>query len=386
MTMRDIANFENRIDAHVDGALVPGEAAYPFLDPLLEADDEYAAFAATFVLLRHGTENALARVRAALSTAAGKRLTGIGRALQMGRADALLNDLGTVFRADDAARTATAAEALSYHVRWKGSHDRLLDLLAEENPAIRKTGWRIVANLGIAAEPKRYAAAMRDDDATVREVALLAAAWTGVSGALGIARAAAATPSEAELPAYRLLAALGEPNDLRAIQRLVETPDLGPDRFALAAAYGSPSLAPMLLEALASDDPRTAIAAGEAFARADGSRPGARRAGHSPAGGRPRPRRLREGIPRRRHPSRRREGARTLESHRRITRAYDSRGAWARRHVGHRSRRVRLARHAGALRMVDARPLPWHVGRVAHAARGVSAALTSDAARSLARR
>ncbi len=65
---------------------------------------------------------------------------------------------------------------------------------------------------------------------------------------------------------------------------------------------------------------------------------------------------------------------------------YDSRGAWARRHVGHRSRRLRLARHAGALRMVDARPLPWHVGRVAHAARGVSAALTSDGARSLARR
>jgi uncharacterized protein (TIGR02270 family) len=271
MTMRDIANFENRIDAHVDGALVPGEAAYPFLHPLLEADDEHAAFAAAFVLLRHGTEIALARVRAALSNGTGKRLTGIGRALQMGSADALLNDLGTVFRADDAARTATAAEALSYHVRWKGSHDRLLDLLSEENPAIRKTAWRIVANLGIAAEPKRYAAAMRDDDAAVREAALLAAAWTGVSGALGIARAAAGTPSKAELPAYRLLAALGEPSDLRIIQRLVETPDIGPDRFALAAAYGSPSLAPILLETLASDDPRTAIAAGEAFARLTGA-------------------------------------------------------------------------------------------------------------------
>ena len=80
-TLRDIQSFEERIDAHVDGALVPGEDAYPYVDPLLEADDEQAAFTAAFVFLRHGTENGLKRVRDALRDAAGKRLTGIGRAV-----------------------------------------------------------------------------------------------------------------------------------------------------------------------------------------------------------------------------------------------------------------------------------------------------------------
>jgi uncharacterized protein (TIGR02270 family) len=271
MTMRDVRNFEDRIDAHVDGALVPGEAALPFIDPLLEADDEHAAFAAAFTLLRFGTEDALARVRTAVTGAKGKRLTGIGRALQMGRADPLLNDLGAVFRAGDTARAAAAAEALCYHVRWKGSHDPLLDLLSHDDPAIKQTGWRVVANLAIPVDPKRYASAMRDDDAGVREAALYAAAWTGVPGALSIARSAAAAPSKDNLAAHRLLAALGEPADLPAIQRLVGSPELGAGRFELAASFGHPALAPVLLDALESSDKRAVIAAGDAFARLTGA-------------------------------------------------------------------------------------------------------------------
>jgi uncharacterized protein (TIGR02270 family) len=271
MTLRDVHGFEERIDAHVDGALVPGDDALPIIDALLEVDDEMAAFTAMLVLLRHGTEAAVSRARSVLTTAKGKRLTGVGRALQVGRGSALLDDIGAAFRGDDPALAVAAAEALCYHVRWKGSHDRLLGFLGEDDPALKRAGWRIVANLAIPVEPKRYAAAMRDDDAGVREAALLAAAWTGVPGALSIARAAAATPTKADLPAYRLLAALGETGDLSAIQRLVQSPELGPDRFALAAGFGNPALAPLLLDALASGDPRTAVAAGEAFTRLTGA-------------------------------------------------------------------------------------------------------------------
>jgi uncharacterized protein (TIGR02270 family) len=271
MTMRDVRNFEERIDAHVDGALVPGDDALPFIDALLEADDEIAAFTATFVLLRHGTEAALTRVRSALTSAGGQRLTGVRRALQLARSGGVLEEVGRLFHGDDPMRASVAAEALCYHVRWKGSHDRLVDFLGDDDPSLKRAGWRIIANLAIPIEPKRYAAAMRDEDAGVREAALLAAAWTGVPGALSIARAAAATPTKANLPAYRLLAALGEPGDLPAIQRLVQAPELGPERFALAAAFGSPALAPLLLDALASADARTAVAAGEAFARLTGA-------------------------------------------------------------------------------------------------------------------
>ena len=276
MTMRDIRNFEDRIDAHADGALVPGGNAFPFIDPLLEADDRHAAFAAAFVLLRFGTEPAVARIRNALPGAKGERLTGIARAVQMGRPGALLDDVGAMFRNDDPMLAAVAAEILCYHVRWKGSRDRLIDgrvndFLSHEDPAVKRTGWRIVANLAIPVEPKRYAAAIRDDDAGVRESALAAAAWSGVAGVLTIARAAASTPSRDHIAAYRLLAALGEPGDLATVQALVASPALGADRFALAASFGHPSLAPLLLEMLTSDEKRTAIAAGEAFARLTGA-------------------------------------------------------------------------------------------------------------------
>jgi hypothetical protein len=189
----------------------------------------------------------------------------------MARSDALVEDLGTMFRSADPVRSALAAEVLCYRVRWKGSHDRLLTYLTDENPGVRAAGWRAVANLAIPVEPKRYAAAMRDADAVVREAALHAAAWTAVPGTLNIARSAAASPSKADLPTLRLLAALGEPADLAAIHRLVQMPELGPDRFAVAASYGHPGLAPVLLDFLRSSDKRTAIAAGHAFARLTGS-------------------------------------------------------------------------------------------------------------------
>ena len=230
-----------------------------------------ATFAATMVLLRLGTARAVASAREALAGAKGKRLAGITRAIAMSRSDALLDDLGTMFQGNDAARVAAAAEALCYRVRWKGSHDRALALLDDEAPSIRMAGWRVVANLGLTVDPKRYAAAMRDDDGGIHEAALHAAAWTGVAGALPIARAAASAPGKEHLAKYRLLAALGEPADLAAIQRLVGAVELGPDRFALAAAFGHVALAPLLVEQMSGSDKRAAVAAGNAFTRLTGA-------------------------------------------------------------------------------------------------------------------
>jgi uncharacterized protein (TIGR02270 family) len=271
MTMRDIRSFDDRIDAHVDGALVPGDPVMPFIESLFEPDDEYAAFAATFVLLRRGTDDALARARAAFADASGKRLAGMSRALQMGAGDPLIEDIAKAFRSDDPVRSALAAEALCYRTRWRRSHERLLALLSNENPIVKVSAWRSVANLGLTVEPATYAAAMRDDDARVREAALYCAAWTGVAGVLAIARDAAATPKKDQLATYRLLAALGDARDAVVIARLVQTPELGPDRFALAASLGAPALAPLLLEALASSNARDAVAAGEAFTRLTGA-------------------------------------------------------------------------------------------------------------------
>jgi uncharacterized protein (TIGR02270 family) len=271
MTMRDMRSFDDRIDAHADGALVPGDGALSFIEPLLDADDEFAAFAATFVLLRRGTAEACDRVRAAFAEATGTRLRGISRALQMGAGDALIADIAAAFKSDDPVRCAFAAEALCYRTRWRRSHERLLALLSNEDPLVKVSAWRSIANLGLTVEPPTLAAAVDDDDASVRAAALYSAAWTGTTSVLPIARAAAASPKKEDMAAYGLLAALGETADAILIARLIDTPALGPERFALAAALGAPKLAPLLLEALGSSNPREAIAAGAAFTRLTGA-------------------------------------------------------------------------------------------------------------------
>lgn len=271
MTLRDMRSFDDRIDAHADGALAPGESTIRFIEPLLESDDESAAFAATFVLLRLGTADAHARARAAFAEASGKRLSGMSRALQMGAGDPLIEDIAHAFRGDDPVRCALAAEALCYRTRWRRSHERLLALLSNDDPVVKVSAWRSVANLGLTIEPTTVAGAVRDDDPRVREAALYAAAWTGVGGVLAIAREAAATPKQDQMATYRLLAALGEPGDATIIGRLMNTPALGAERFALAASLGAPRLAPLLLEALTSSSPRDAVAAGEAFTRLTGA-------------------------------------------------------------------------------------------------------------------
>jgi hypothetical protein len=73
------------------------------------------------------------------------------------------------------------------------------------------------------------------------------------------------------MAAYRLLAAIGDPRDTTLVARLIDTPALGADRFALAASLGATRLVPQLLEGLTSSNPREAAAAGEAFTRLTGA-------------------------------------------------------------------------------------------------------------------
>ena len=73
-TMREMSRLEERIEAHVQGLLVLGEHLPAFVAPDLASSDEMAAFAAAYVLLRLGTEDALARVRDTLLVAEGPRL------------------------------------------------------------------------------------------------------------------------------------------------------------------------------------------------------------------------------------------------------------------------------------------------------------------------
>ena len=118
--------------------------------------------------------------------------------------------------------------------------------------------------------PRPYQAALEDEDPDVRREALQAAAWTGQTWLLQYCRTVSADPAPEHWDAIYLLAVLGKPSDLERIHSAAKSEPLGPQRFAILGAFGHPRVVPILLQAIASDDPRAAVAAAAAFTKITG--------------------------------------------------------------------------------------------------------------------
>lgn len=268
-TQRDLAHIDERIEAHVQGVLAAGEHALALLEERLAGDDTNAVLAAAYSMLR-GPAPPVDRLLDAFSTAAGPRLDGLKRALTFGASPPAVARLRPLLLSADPPIAAAVAEVLAFHREFGGNPGRLLLLVRDEEPAVRCHAWRVTAYLGMPLEPKLYAAAMRDDDPGVRDAALLAAAWSRVPGALMLTRQLADAPAPDNLAQIHLLAVLGSAEDLPRIRAIASTAGLGPARFQIAAAFGHPALVDLLLAEMASPDPATAVAAGEAFLRVTG--------------------------------------------------------------------------------------------------------------------
>lgn len=111
---------------------------------------------------------------------------------------------------------------------------------------------------------------VQDEDPDVRRAAMEAAAWSGEPWLLDFCRESLQEPSPENEDALRMFSILALPSDLDAILRLGRSNDLGPMRFDLLASFGHPAVIPTLLDALRSEDPETAVAAGAAFTRITG--------------------------------------------------------------------------------------------------------------------
>ena len=268
-TQRDLAHLDERIAAHVQGVLAAGEHAIPLLEERLASDDANVVFAAGYSRLR-GPAAPVDRLLDAFSTAEGPRLDGLKRALTFGAPTAAMARLRDLLLSAQPSVAAAAAEILAFHREFGPSPGRLLLLVREEDPSVRRQAWRVAAYLGVPLDPKLYAAAMRDEDPGVREAALLAAAWSRVPGVLTLTRQAAQAPAPDKLSQLHLLAVLGTAKDLPSLRAIVAMPVLGPARFPIAVAFGHPGLVDLLLAEMASPDPATAVAAGNAFTRITG--------------------------------------------------------------------------------------------------------------------
>jgi hypothetical protein len=146
-------------------------------------------------------------------------------------------------------------------------------------PPVNVQPTRTVEDLPFVTAPPRFAddsgppfdQALRDEDPGVRHEALLAAAWTRQKWLLDYCRWQAEQPVPSHWDAVWMLGVLGKPDDCTLIRQVGRNERLGVARFAVLASFGHPRVVPDLLRTIASDDPATAVAAGNAFVKITGA-------------------------------------------------------------------------------------------------------------------
>lgn len=272
-TMRTLAALEERIEGHVEGLLAIGDRMLPIVEPSLAADDAAAAFAGAYPLLRLGSDAAVARALGAFTAATGVKLDGLRRAFALAPVDRLMPQLHALATGPASLLAAAAAEVLAFHGVQDVARRRAAEWVCHEDPAVRRSAWRIIGYLGATIDASWYAAALRDDDDAVKHAAIAAVPWTALPDALALARRLADAHSFApeHLPHFELLAVLGSVDDAARVAAIAGAAPLGPARFRLVGAFGHPGFVDFLLASMASPDPATAVAAGEAFTKMTGA-------------------------------------------------------------------------------------------------------------------
>jgi len=268
--MREFSALEQRIETHVEGLLAAGIDVLPVLEEGLTSEDPAASFAAAYALLRLENESATLAVIQAFSGAKGQQMLGLRQALALARMEQILPSLPFLFFSSAAPTVAAAADILACHGALPPPGVTIETLLEDQDPTVRETGWRVVANAGLNLDPKLYEMVIHDESPAVRRAGLWAAAWTAVPGALLISRQLAETPTPENLYALELLALLGGAEDLQRMIGIANAKELGPARFKLLGSFGHPLLVDSLLPELANPDPEVAAAAGAAFSKLTG--------------------------------------------------------------------------------------------------------------------
>jgi uncharacterized protein (TIGR02270 family) len=254
-----LADLDERIEAHVQGLLVGGDAVTPLVESGLCADEPLPALAAALTLLRSTKE---APVLEVFRQAEAGRLDGIRQALCHAPV-APAAPLRSLLASPSAAVAVAAAEVLAFHQAPECKHWTADRLLNHEDPAIRRAAWRVVS-LGAPCSPDSYRAGLRDEDVSVRREALEAAAWGGHRDLIGHCQEA--TDGEALL----LLAILGKAEQVSRILDVGRAAGLGALWFRILGAFGHPAVVEVLLNGIESKDSRTALGAGAAFTKITG--------------------------------------------------------------------------------------------------------------------
>jgi uncharacterized protein (TIGR02270 family) len=265
VTLTNLADWDERWLAHVDGLMIGEEAARPIVERVLVEGDEGSACAAAAVLACWGAAADRETIETLLEDAAGGKRDGVLLGLCLAPSSAHEPWLPAWTQSEVPFRRVAALEVQ----RFRGIVPpvealRPLFRLRDQPPEVVRAAVALVGDLKIAGCNAWIEAAGEAPDAGVRHAALEAAVRAGVRGARERWRAAVKQGGSATAPGdLEKLGIYGAPEDLGHLVAALDRPDLAASALRGLGWLGHPGAAEPLLARMA--DPGAGRLAGHAF-------------------------------------------------------------------------------------------------------------------------
>jgi uncharacterized protein (TIGR02270 family) len=246
-TVQDLANLEERAEAHLDGLRIGGEAAIEIARPFLAGDEKGAATAAAFTFLASDDPGRAREVLAALAGAPEPAADGIRIALRHSEVRLAEDGLYDLALGPDLRLRALAADVLTFHrLRPPPEIEGLLD---HEDGEVRALGFAAAGRAGKVLTARHLEGALKDEQPHVRAAGLEAAARCGLAELPSICRRAAGG-YEPVPEALEFLGVVGGPADVRHLETAMRDAAVAPVAILAAGDLGNPALVPALLTAM----------------------------------------------------------------------------------------------------------------------------------------
>jgi uncharacterized protein (TIGR02270 family) len=215
-TLHRLAELEERLLAHLDGLVLSEEAGWELLSPKLIEGETGEAFAAAWVALASGRSQYVDALRAALNTAKGPVLAGIGQAFCHAPNQQVVPLLTPMLSADGAAQRAVALDALSF--RRSTIPDRQLQAaLLDKEPLVSAAALTAVGRLRKKSLVASVEKLLEAEQPSVRQEAMRAGLLVGSGKALAHCRAAVKGKTEEASDALTLLGLMGQADHTRLL-------------------------------------------------------------------------------------------------------------------------------------------------------------------------
>lgn len=266
-----LARLDGRVEAHVDGLRVAGDAAWPLVKAALAHEEPGEAFAAASLAFESGDPARIKTVFDACA-AAPAMLRGVVSALGWMRWDAARKHAEKLVASAAPAERLVALAAAGVHRASLGQ--ALLAAARDHDHAVQARAIRTIGELGLLEHAPLLQRRITTSTPDLKSAIRFWAAWslalrTGDPNAMTHLKDVAKVDAGRRLRALAVMLrrlTIGEGHN--GLKRLQESPALARPAVQAAGILGDPALVPWLLEKM--KEPPLARLAGEAFSMITG--------------------------------------------------------------------------------------------------------------------